>query len=748
MPWLGFAWVVCINTVVPFLVVPTLAHVVWATSFAQSIANQGLLSFVSSNAGLPNGAPIAFGLPAVYPMAALIRIGIAAYDAYTLVFLAWFAGAYVGARMLANRLGASPGHAVLLAVLWLTTPMVWAHGQYSMLSLGFALLPTYLLATWTLLHRDVYLAHALAWQVAAAVVAIFMDGYSFVMYAVAAGVVYAWHLIAMPPGTRRAPLASCAGLALAFCTAFILYRAFVGTSSFWVPPLELFRNFSVDVSFWLVPTRHVSWLADSLDLSVVRDMRDWYGDASVWETTFILPILLLAAAAAAIARKHPRAIQWACLSIICLGLYLALGPSLRAWSPRPSRDASFNLTEALARGSTGSAWFNQNMPALNNMRATYRWTVFAAFGAWLLVAVIAGGSTDPRRRRWLAAGIMVVMLVYIPEPLAHLHDAKVFRRMLRQLDKQTDAAYAGLFRPGERVVYLPHANEFVDAYLAARHGLLAYNVGGDKNVDLASPAWPLAMQREPAGIVTPTSLPDIHELLLQGAADVIVLPYYIEPLAAYLWPCPQESLPLSDRLGMQIPPSWECPGEIRAIRAPILAAARRDTSLVVTDNALLATIRLRHPEAREADYASTLRDKFPYPVNLALPYSDISWMFWRGWNNKEPDRVWSMRSAVFALPVPPDCHGHCRIRLTVDVYAASRHHVRRVVIRSPDTQQVVALRARDRATHQLDLALPDGREVAQFLVDARDATSPYAAGESADGRELGVAILGIELIRD
>lgn len=748
-PYLGLAWVLVVNAVVPFLVVPTLAHVIWATSFAQSIANQNLLSLVSNNAGLPNGAPIAFGLPAVYPMAALIRAGIAAYDAYTLVFVAWFTGAYIGTRRFALRIGATPGTSTLLAVFWLTTPMVWAHGQYSMLALGFALLPTYLLATWNLLHRE-HLSNAVAigLQFAAAVIAIFMDGYSFVMYAVGAVILYVWHWRALPMPTRRHPAATSGGLVLAFGGAFVLYRAFVGASSFWVPPLELFRNFSVDVSFWLVPTQHVSWMADAAGLSEARDMRDWYGDASVWETTFILPMLLVAVVAVATTRRLPRALLLTCLVIVGAGLYLSLGPSLRAWSPRPTRDADYNMPEALSRGPTGSAWFNQHIPALNNMRATYRWTVFAALGMWLVVAFCVGRYRDPRYQRWLVAAIVATMVVYIPVPSVRLHDAKVFRKMLRQLDKQTDTAYAGLFTPGERVVYLPHANDFLNAYLAARHQLRAYNVGGDKNVDLASPAWPQALEREPSGVVTPASMADIRELLLQGAADVVVLPYHIEPLAAYTWPCPAQSLPLSDRLSIQVPSAWECPPEVRTIRAPILQAARLDPDLVVAETPLLSTIRLRHPEARQAAYATLLQRLYPYPITLSSPYEDVTWMFWEGWNNKEPDRIWSRRNAAFAVPVPADCHGRCRIRLAVDAYGASRRHVRRVAVRSSDTGQVASLRARDRDLHFLELTLPSDRVVAQFEIQAPDAVSPYAMGESQDGRELGVAVLEIALLRD
>ena len=137
--------ILVVNGAIPFLTLPVLLQGFWATGFAESISHGNILNIFAADIGYPQPAAIAFGLSAVLPMSWFIKLGIYGADAYSLVFAIWLGIAFYGCTALAKIFKIGFYHSILLAVAWLTMPIIWGHTGYSMLQLGIALLPFYFL---------------------------------------------------------------------------------------------------------------------------------------------------------------------------------------------------------------------------------------------------------------------------------------------------------------------------------------------------------------------------------------------------------------------------------------------------------------------------------------------------------------------------------------------------------------------------------------------------------------------------
>ena len=107
-------------------------------------------------------------------------------------------------------------------------PIVWAHASYSMLSLGIGLLPFYFWAALNLFlsnHRLPKSSFLYAGTYAvAALIAVFMDGYSFMMFAVGASLLCAYIIIAFPDRRKHMFLVGIPVHVLSFGLAYFFVR--------------------------------------------------------------------------------------------------------------------------------------------------------------------------------------------------------------------------------------------------------------------------------------------------------------------------------------------------------------------------------------------------------------------------------------------------------------------------------------------------------------------------------------------
>ena len=539
----ALAFVLVVQGAIPFVADPTLGQALWTTGFAQSFANQSLLGLHATNMGYPHPAAIAFGLAGAYPTAWFIALGFDPADAYAAMSAFWFSVAYLGAWFLARDIGLSPRLGIAAALVWMTQPMIWFHTRYSMLAFGIALLPAYLWVAGRCFEGAATTSsrwrHALLYLVAC-IVAVFMDGYTFVMFAVGASLLYAYRFIAQPDQRRTLLCWGAPVHIVGFGMAYGLYALYVGASHFDKAPLDFFRGWGVDLSFWAIPTTGVHGLWDALGLTVERSSRQFYGDGSVWVPTFLLPLLLAGAAGAWRLRRRSRAFPAGALLLVTLaGLYLALGPSLKVDTTRPPDDEQLasHMSAEQALAPTGSAWLSTYLPGFNNMRAAYRWQALAVCGLWVLMLGLLIGL--PRHQRpwgYLLCGVLVAM--YLPNLAQCWHGAIENRAAIEDIDKRLVGDLAERVSPGEVVAFLPYRNDFLATYLAPRLGVQAYNIGGDKNLAQAREHWPPAMQVFHQAAVGERFPEQILTLLTLGEADAVILPYLDLLWAAHIWPSP------------------------------------------------------------------------------------------------------------------------------------------------------------------------------------------------------------------
>lgn len=537
---LGF--VLFLNGAVPFLAAPTLGQAVWLVGFSQAFSLDHMSTIYSSYVGYPSSMWIPFGLPVAYPAGFLISMGMQAIDAYSAIVAGWFFLAFWGASRYARWLGVGPILSALAATLWMSLPVVWAHAGYSTLSVGIALLPFYLYVASRLFSepcgRKNWMPRRLLAYWLVCVVSLFMDGYSFMMFMTGASLILSYFFLSARH--LRGYLAKVAipahviGLGLAYS----FYIAYIGKLSFDVPSLDFFRGWGVDLTFWTIPTRGVLWFWDILGLSVARSSRQYFGDSSVWNTTFLLP-LIVAGSLAWWAVRRRRKFAYGLVVLVLFGLYMALGPSLKIDSVKPS-DMGPSMPVQYSIGPTGSAILSQNVPGFKSMRAAYRWTALGSVGLWALLILWTGTKESLKKRVWIGGLFLVLIIINMP----HLEK----KWALNERDRNSFSLMGhDLIRPmsqdlrrGELVAFLPFRNDFLINYLAPKLQIRTYNVGGDKQLAFAEAHWPATMQNFLLGVIDRRFAGWAVLLLARHQADVVVLPYIDLLWAAHRWPYPIE----------------------------------------------------------------------------------------------------------------------------------------------------------------------------------------------------------------
>lgn len=736
----AFLIVLCVHAAIPGITMPTLGQAIWTTSFSQAFAHDGLLSIHASDIGIPRPAAISFGLAGALPCAWYIALGLVPLDAYTAMVATWLAVAFVGSVALCRRLGVNWLLSGGLALLWLCMPMAWFHDGFSMLGLGIALLPAYL---WTtvrfLVASDL---RGLLLIVVAATISAFMDGYTFVMFAFAAGLVCAGALLSTrdPQEKRRVITRAIPAHVLAFGLAFAMYSAYVYGGDYERAPLDMFRAWGLDVAFAWVPTSGQIWLWDALRLSTPRDPNTLYGDASVWLSTFAAPLLVAAGYAAWRARRN---VMTASLVIVALlGLYLSLGPSLKIDTHKPASVTNPLMPADAAMAPTGTRFLFKHVPGFRMMRAPYRWAAVGYLACWMLVALLCAQRRPGSKSEYVL--VAAVILLMFP----HLGRRITEGRILHAMAESVETDWVGALRSarvGPVIAFAPYGNDFLAAYATSRLNVSSFNIGGDKNLEQAMKQWPFAMVDlgDPA---KPSAAASIAVFLAEGTGDQVVIPYVDLIVASQSWPCPNSYTP-DGSVGAD--PN-ACVSDTKRRYAATVETLRQSPILQVTDYPLFAVISLgptyAGPAGRERAKLSLLAD-VKYPINVLGDLEAARAVLRGGWYPEEATVRWSHEKAHLTLPVPASCHATvCRLTVEVVAFAASDARPVRVTLSRSDNSAIrTSIEISDNAPHILVVALPQDRDTFAVTMDVPDAISPAALGVSEDGRVLGVDLRRVDV---
>ncbi|MEZ0121969.1 MAG: hypothetical protein AB9Q23_12790 [Candidatus Reddybacter sp.] len=536
---LSLVFVLFINGAIPFVSMPTLGQALSSIGYSQSFANESIFTIHATSFGYPTPAAKSFGLAGSYPASFFIRLGVNPADAYTLISTIWFSIAFIGAYRIARSFNLSEIFSSLLSILWLSMPIVWNHAGYSWLSMGIGLLPFYFFVALRLFQYMVnskeITSQMSALYLSSTIIAVFMDGYSFMMFAVGSSILGAYSFLRLPEHRKTLLTVSFPIHILSFVAAYLLYVFYIGKSQFDPSPLSFFRGWGVDLMFLAVPSKGVHWVWDSLGLSVQRTGREQFGDASVWITTFALPIIVAGIFAWWQARKTSK-LATGFLLLALFGFYMGMGPSIKLDSIKPKGVQGSLMAEKYAVAATGSALLSSNVTGFKSMRASYRWTALGFFGFWLIIVLLLSQEQSTRLKWLVTFAVILLIISNLPHIGKKLSTDINYRDDAFDIDKTLVEDLKNDVLPGELIAFLPYRNDVFVNYLAPRVNFITYNIGGDKNLMEARKNWPETMAQFKWGNVDEYFSQRALMLLARGEANAIVLPYIDLLWAAHSWP--------------------------------------------------------------------------------------------------------------------------------------------------------------------------------------------------------------------
>lgn len=732
---IAFFCMMMVQGTVPFVMTPDLLQAVWSMGFSQSFANnQSIFDVFARDIGIPGPAAMAFGLAGAYPASLLMRLGIHAADAYSLAAMFWFAVAFVSAIRISTNFGASKHVALMLGSTWLSMPIIWAHSGYSMVSWGISLLPFYFLSALLLFQIERKAEHFSVWHCVlypvAALVAVFMDGYTFMMFATGSTLLLGFEVITNRL-QKKAYFLKCAAPVhfASFAAAIALYSCYIGKPSFEPSSLDFFRGWGVDLNYIAIPTKGILWMPDLLGYNTPRSNEENFGDSSVWKTTFIIHLIIIGLFAWWNLRKKTSCAT-GILLVAIFAFYMGLGPSLKINSTKPPSvqcsapgNMSSSMPDKYAVMPTGSAWISENLPGFNNMRAAYRWIALTVFALWLLMVIWLAR----RMQYYPIISILVlaaVILLNLPDLKKHCRRNVSFHEMFHQIDEDLVLPLKGAIKLGQSCLFVPTENDFLVNYLAPKAGFRTYNIGGDKNLDEAQKKWP----DEVFGIfneLNDSSFISALMLLVSEKADVVIFQNFEKLDSNSPWPTQQKD---------------------NNILFKYKSSANQVIDLSCfsfqTDK-FFSFLRIK-PEY--SGKSSLIKLSFTYPISFGSGDNGAS-LLSRGWHQSEKTHTWSQAEAKLILPNPKGFKsGVCMTGwLKFAVFGASTSRPVDVYFESDDPawswkQKITAL-----SQEAQEIAIPLGSSPKVIHIRVPEATSPQKLMGIQDPRIIGIALQEITI---
>jgi len=743
---LSLAVVLVIHGSIPFLSIPTLGQAIWATGFSQSFANDSTFSIYAKNFGNPEPAAISFGLSGAYPTSILIRLGLHPADAYTVITTLFITLAFFGAWKIARMFKLDTPRTTLVTILWMSMPIFWWHAGYSYISYGIGLLPFYFWTSLALL-RCTNNSKKIKYQIAisnilAALLAVFMDGYSFMMFATASSL-FAASVFLRFPEQRKSLLSFALPVHLfSFFFAYIMYVTFLGKSNFETSPIDFFRGWGADLLFLVAPSKGVHWIWDLLGFSQVRTVQEQFGDESVWMTTFALPILLVGFIAWWKTHREAK-IASGFLIIALFGFYMALGPSFKIDSVRPAQliatgDLSPAMSAKLAIAPTGSALLSAHLPGFINMRASYRWAAMGFLGLWLLVVLLLSQVKTTRSKCFIIPTVIFLIISNLPNIGFKLYDDVGFRDDFFDIEHSLVKDMKGFVHEGEMIAFLPFRNDFFANYLASRLKIHTYNIGGDKNLVEASRHWPPTMKQFTMGEIDERFVGRVLLLLARREADSVVLPHIDFLTSAHYWPAPDI---------------------YKAELKPILARLQRSGYVQIYEREHYTLVRLAKEYAwggdpgkaeamlREVTDQYYAKEHLEVGKKVGFGNNTAAQLYLTtGWSALEPWGVWSnaekaeLRFRLRSNNKPV----RFALKLSLSPFKATGKPKQDVSISINNVSRKFEL------TSPQELILPftpdpTGINVVVFTI--KDPVSPSDLKISSDDRDLGIGLISIQLLK-
>ena len=518
-------------------------------------ANMGLRSLVDycDQMGAPQGFPFLHGLVGTLLGSLLMSLpGVGAFQAYLLIGWLSVAVGMTGGFLLMRRLRAPWVVALLTPAVYLCSPSVMTLPGFGATWTGFVLLPFYIWVHVAVMDRldrpgSCWPALASLWLVS--FLAVFTDGYSFIMGWLLAGCLWvAWALGTVVTRNRRLLGLGCA--AGAAVTAVVAYQWYVPGGSFTATSIDLFRSMGLDLATLVLPTRQF-WLWDLL--SIRADFTLLWGDTTNSSFNYIGVVMVALATGLLVVRRRRlggRVIAFAVAGGIAL--VLALGPSLKINDERPAALGgvvtynSYLMPADEAAIGLPAQLLYQHVPGFQDLRATYRWFVLTRFCVIVLAGLaVAELSRSGRRTTAVVLAVIAIVETAPNVPLrAGMHSDYGDQVAALRTDLVPD--FQAAVRRDDRLLFLPANNDYLVDLLAPAARVRTYNAGGDKNLTLARDSWPSPVRTAVATFGKAGEADAIDAALASGVVDAVVLPRLNLHRSAGHWPATAEEQSVGD----------------------------------------------------------------------------------------------------------------------------------------------------------------------------------------------------------
>jgi hypothetical protein len=524
---------------IPYFSLGHLGIVEWQAGFAQSLAIGDFLAY-PSHMGYPAGAPIVFGASFAYLQAILIKLfGLNPIDSYGFVSIIFLSMAFYGAAKLTQRLGAGHALSYIFATAYLSSPFILLHNSYAALAYGMALLPAYaLIASLSferVLNSETSTLQKLAYGLSFALVvifALFLEGYTYVMFAMLSmAFILPAYLAAKDIGSHKYKKLFHAGLlyVASFGFAYLLMKLYIpALEELRLQSADVFRSMGLDLYFVLNPASDVFLLAKAIGYTVKYDALIHYGDASLAAASYLgISIITVTCGLLYSSISAPQRIIISVLLVA--SFFLSLGPSLKYDSRRLDinqavrPDSAYSMPKEAAVFSFGIDHLYETVPGIKNMRATYRWHALTFFFIWFLSVSFFIRLRLEGNSRWSFFLIAVFIFDRFPDVSLLVDNSRKFYTYVTTMTHDVIEGMAKYIQPGEIVYFWPSGNDFFVSYAAPLLKVRAYNVGGDKNMDIARASWPLELHNI-ENDECPTHI--LHNLFNSGKLDVVVAPKF------------------------------------------------------------------------------------------------------------------------------------------------------------------------------------------------------------------------------
>jgi hypothetical protein len=720
-----------------------MGQALWTMGYAKSLSNSGFFSIYAYDIGIPKPAAIAFGLSAALPISWFIRFGMLPEAAYSLVFSIWLAIAFWGCYRFSRLFNTDQYVAALFSMLWLITPIVTKHSGYSMLMLGIALIPFY---CWTA-YRFIILK-TINWLESissgglfflSAIVAIFMDGYTYIMFAVAAAGMMIFSLFYSEKKLefvyKKVPL-----LMFSFAVSYFLYTIFIGKSAYQPETLDFFRAWGVDVSFLIIPTKGIFWLFDLLGVSDKRLASEYFGDASVWNTSFLLPFFLVGIVGWYSHNKKYKLVNYFLL-IGLFSVYMALGPSLKVGSIKPSNYDALNtlantmlMPKEYAIAETGNSFFSEHLPGFNVMRASYRWLALGIFCFWCMTIIAVRNSS-----KIVKYSIVIIMIVlYIP----HIENNWQYGRAnFYSVGNVNDTMVSELkidIPKSSIVAFIPWNNDFFANYLAPISGFKTLNIGGDKNLDEARKHWPEVMNNL-QGSLSEDKVPYMVQLLLDNNVDYIIVPYVNMLWSAHYWLCPSQTLlTLNDEMKASLTNDLHllCPDVLKNDLRGVIQTLKEIPFLDISDRTFYAAVSIDRSKLDKY----MLAHQNGYPLQIRQDNYALNKVLKSGWYYAENGHVWSKSKAELELNIISKKNGVFNIKY--GAFITDKNNPVTVIFSTQINGRKIEVKKVITNSNSVMTSIPIDTNLNSQVVNLTviNAKSPLEAGVSLDSRVLGISL--------